>query len=52
MRIRDTEWNVYRRYNQFYNLHKELKKEYQMVGTLDFPPKKTVGNKVTGAISY
>ncbi|KAL0272510.1 UNVERIFIED_CONTAM: hypothetical protein PYX00_005448 [Menopon gallinae] len=45
VRIRDTEWNIYRRYTQFYSLHKELKKEYALVAALDFPPKKTIGNK-------
>ncbi|KAI1296678.1 Sorting nexin-29 [Halotydeus destructor] len=45
IRIRDEEWNVYRRYNQFYGLHKALKKTYQVVRTFDFPPKKTIGNR-------
>ncbi|XP_063225758.1 sorting nexin-29 [Bacillus rossius redtenbacheri] len=45
IRIRDDEWNIYRRYAQFYSLHKELKKQDAVVGTFDFPPKKTIGNK-------
>ncbi|KDR23144.1 sorting nexin-29 isoform X2 [Zootermopsis nevadensis] len=45
IRIRDDEWNVYRRYAQFYSLHKELKKYDAIVSTFDFPPKKTLGNK-------
>ncbi|XP_012265722.2 sorting nexin-29 isoform X2 [Athalia rosae] len=45
VRIRDTEWNIYRRYAQFYTLHKELKKHDAIVTTFEFPPKKTIGNK-------
>ncbi|PSN44498.1 hypothetical protein C0J52_09063 [Blattella germanica] len=45
IRIRDDEWNIYRRYAQFYSLHKELKKQDAIVSTFDFPPKKTLGNK-------
>ncbi|KAJ4437081.1 hypothetical protein ANN_17216, partial [Periplaneta americana] len=45
IRIRDDEWNIYRRYAQFYSLHKELKKHDAIVSTFDFPPKKTLGNK-------
>lgn len=45
VRIRDDEWNVYRRYAQFYALHKILKKKDPIVNTFDFPPKKTIGKK-------
>nr|CAD7588655.1 unnamed protein product [Timema genevievae] len=45
IRIRDDEWNIYRRYAQFYSLHKELKKQDTLISTFDFPPKKTIGNK-------
>ncbi|XP_024946729.1 sorting nexin-29 isoform X2 [Cephus cinctus] len=45
VRIRDTEWNIYRRYAQFYALYKELKKHDAIVTTFEFPPKKTIGNK-------
>ncbi|GIZ04664.1 sorting nexin-29 [Caerostris extrusa] len=45
VRIRDDEWNVYRRYAQFYALHKLLKKKDPIVNTFDFPPKKTIGKK-------
>ncbi|KFB37259.1 hypothetical protein ZHAS_00004479 [Anopheles sinensis] len=37
-------WCVYRRYNEFYRLHRRLQKEYPTVKTLDFPPKKKLGN--------
>lgn len=45
VRIRDTEWNIYRRYAQFYTLYRELKKHDTIVTTFEFPPKKTIGNK-------
>ncbi|KAI4491719.1 hypothetical protein M0804_003111 [Polistes exclamans] len=45
IRIRETEWNIYRRYAQFYELHKELIKHDAIVTTYEFPPKKTIGNK-------
>uniref|UniRef100_A0A182J7H1 Sorting nexin-29 n=1 Tax=Anopheles atroparvus TaxID=41427 RepID=A0A182J7H1_ANOAO len=37
-------WCIYRRYNEFYRLHRRLQKEYPTVKTLDFPPKKKLGN--------
>ncbi|XP_055617581.1 sorting nexin-29 [Toxorhynchites rutilus septentrionalis] len=37
-------WSVFRRYSDFYRLHKTLQKEYPSVKTLDFPPKKKFGN--------
>lgn len=45
IRIRDDEWNIYRRYAQFYALHKSLKKKNPIVNTFNFPPKKAIGNK-------
>ena len=45
LRIRDEEWNIYRRYSEFYALHKDLQKKDRLVANFDFPPKKTVGNK-------
>lgn len=45
VRIRDDEWNVYRRYSQFHSLHKSLRKKFQILNTYDFPPKKTIGYK-------
>lgn len=45
IRICDEEWNVYRRYAQFYVLHQNLKKQYPVIATFLFPPKKTIGNK-------
>ncbi|KAF7988973.1 hypothetical protein HCN44_007283 [Aphidius gifuensis] len=45
VRIRNSEWNLYRRYAQFYSLYKDLKKHDSVVTTFEFPPKKTIGNK-------
>lgn len=45
VRIRDDEWNVYRRYSQFYALHKQLCKKNPVIYSFDFPPKKSIGNK-------
>ncbi|BES97429.1 RUN domain [Nesidiocoris tenuis] len=41
------EWNVYRRYSEFYDLHKDSKKQYPVISAFQFPPKKTIGNKDT-----
>ena len=46
IRIRDDEWNVYRRYSQFRELHYKMKKAHALINTFEFPPKKAVGNKV------
>ncbi|XP_071482268.1 sorting nexin-29-like [Diadema antillarum] len=45
VRIRDEEWNVYRRYSQFRELHQKMKKAHAVINTFEFPPKKAVGNK-------
>ncbi|PVD37931.1 hypothetical protein C0Q70_00533 [Pomacea canaliculata] len=45
VRIRDEEWNIFRRYSQFLDLHTRLKKVYPIINKFDFPPKKSVGNK-------
>lgn len=37
-------WSVFRRYSEFLRLHKRLQKEHPSVKTLDFPPKKKIGN--------
>ncbi|KAK9504687.1 hypothetical protein O3M35_010961 [Rhynocoris fuscipes] len=47
LRIANEEWNVYRRYSQFYILHKQTKKQYPIISAFQFPPKKTIGNKDT-----
>lgn len=46
MRAGNDDWNIYRRYSQFYALHNELKKLDPIVASFDFPPKKSLGNKV------
>lgn len=50
VRIRDEEWNVFRRYSQFLDLHTRLKKVYPIVSKFDFPAKKSVGNKETKVV--
>ncbi|RUS75308.1 hypothetical protein EGW08_016929 [Elysia chlorotica] len=45
VRIRDEEWNVYRRYSQFFDMHVRLKKVYPLIGKFEFPPKKAIGKK-------
>ncbi len=45
LRIRDEEWNIYRRYSDFYALHSDLKKREPVVDGFFFPPKKSLGNK-------
>lgn len=40
------EWNVYRRYAQMYEFHKQLLKNLQGMEDFTFPPKKAIRNKV------
>ncbi|XP_035876813.1 sorting nexin-29 isoform X2 [Phyllostomus discolor] len=45
IRIKDDEWNVYRRYTEFRSLHHKLQNKYPQVRAYNFPPKKAIGNK-------
>ncbi|KAF5296667.1 hypothetical protein FQR65_LT10207 [Abscondita terminalis] len=45
LRAGSDEWNIYRRYAQFYALHTDLKKLDPAVTAFDFPPKKSIGKK-------
>ncbi|XP_075420389.1 sorting nexin-29 [Tenrec ecaudatus] len=45
IRIKDDEWNVYRRYTEFRSLHHKLQTKYPQVRACNFPPKKAIGNK-------
>lgn len=45
IRILDNEWNVYRRYTEFRELHNHLRGRFPQVDTFNFPPKKAIGNK-------
>ena len=47
IRIRDEEWNVYKRYSQFLDMHQRLRKVYPIVGKFEFPSKKAIGKKVS-----
>ncbi|KAL5018144.1 hypothetical protein ScPMuIL_003866 [Solemya velum] len=44
IRICDEEWNVYKRFKEFYDLHSKLKKVYPGLGKVNFPKKK-IGSK-------
>lgn len=37
-------WTIFKRYRDFYKLHKDLKKQHIQIKVLDFPPKKKIGN--------
>ncbi|XP_051023297.1 sorting nexin-29 isoform X2 [Acomys russatus] len=45
IRIKDEEWNVYRRYTEFRGLHHQLQSAFPQVRAYNFPPKKAIGNK-------
>nr|XP_045017509.1 sorting nexin-29 [Jaculus jaculus] len=45
IRIKDDEWNVYRRYTEFRSLHHKLQNQFPQVRAYNFPPKKAIGNK-------
>uniref|UniRef100_A0A1A7WX64 Sorting nexin 29 n=2 Tax=Iconisemion striatum TaxID=60296 RepID=A0A1A7WX64_9TELE len=45
IRILDNEWNVYRRYAEFRELHNHLRIQFPQVEMFSFPPKKAIGNK-------
>ncbi|KAG8432943.1 hypothetical protein GDO86_017272, partial [Hymenochirus boettgeri] len=45
IRIKDDEWNIYRRYAEFRSLHHKLENKYLLVRNFHFPPKKAIGNK-------
>uniref|UniRef100_A0A3Q2Y3Y1 Sorting nexin 29 n=1 Tax=Hippocampus comes TaxID=109280 RepID=A0A3Q2Y3Y1_HIPCM len=45
IRILDNEWNVYRRYTEFRELHNCLRSRFPQVDAFNFPPKKAIGNK-------
>lgn len=47
IRILDNEWNVYRRYAEFRELHNHLRTQFPQVDGFNFPPKKAIGNKVS-----
>uniref|UniRef100_A0A2K5Q1G3 Sorting nexin 29 n=1 Tax=Cebus imitator TaxID=2715852 RepID=A0A2K5Q1G3_CEBIM len=45
IRIKDDEWNIYRRYTELRSLHHKLQNKYPQVRAYNFPPKKAIGNK-------
>jgi sorting nexin-29 len=45
IRIKNEEWNIFRRFSHFYNLNSKLKQKYPITTTISFPKKKAIGNK-------
>ncbi|XP_076818618.1 sorting nexin-29-like [Clavelina lepadiformis] len=52
VRIGDEEWNIYRRYSHFHELHIQLRKKFPVLDSYGFPPKKAVGNKGKKFVEY
>jgi len=50
LRIKDDEWNVYRRYSELHSFYLSVKKKYPLVATFEFPPKKSMGNKTASFV--
>lgn len=48
--VKGVEWNVYRRYTEFRDFHRQLQKHLPQVSTFNFPPKKAIGNKSTQVV--
>ena len=46
MKVGSEEWNVYRRYNEFREFHRQLQRCIPEAASFNFPPKKALGNKV------
>ncbi len=42
------EWNVYRRFAEFYEFHQQMLKSIEGVEEFPFPSKKAIGSKVSG----
>ncbi|RNA09545.1 sorting nexin-29 isoform X2, partial [Brachionus plicatilis] len=45
LRVKEEEWNIFRRFSHFYSLHSDLKEKYPAIATISFPKKKTIGNR-------
>ena len=41
------EWNVYRRFAEFYEFHQQMMRNIEGVEEFPFPPKKAIGSKVS-----
>lgn len=46
VKLGQDEWNVYRRYAEFYEFHRQLQKNLAEIHEFQFPPKKVIGSKV------
>lgn len=45
LRVKEEEWNIFRRFSHFYSLYSGLKEKYPAIAGFSFPKKKTLGNK-------
>ena len=46
LKVGPEEWNVYRRYAEFREFHRQLLKHVPDANSFSFPPKRALGNKV------
>jgi sorting nexin-29 len=51
VKLKNEEWNVYRRFAEFYEFHKQLQRNLQEVNDFQFPPKKVINRKVSDDIT-
>ena len=52
VKLGQDEWNVYRRYAEFYEFHRQLQKNLAEIQEFQFPPKKVIGSKVRTTYHY
>jgi sorting nexin-29 len=50
VKLKNEEWNVYRRFAEFYEFHKQLQRNLQEVNDFQFPPKKVINRKTSQVI--
>lgn len=46
VQIDNDEWNIYRRFAEFWEFHNQLLKHVPEVSEFNFPPRRAIGNKV------
>ena len=47
MSVQSVEWNIYRRYTEFREFHRQLLRHVPEIADFSFPPKKAIGHKVS-----
>lgn len=50
VKLGQDEWNVYRRYAEFYEFHQQLSKGLAEIEEFPFPPKRAIGSKATQVV--